>query len=103
VLAPYVAASQTAGSSASSPEQVEPDELNKQLNNPVSTIWSFNFQNNFQFFEGHLADQTHWQYNLNFQPVLPLRLTESGNLITRPIFPVLAAADVPDPARTRVR
>ena len=98
-LAPFVAAGQTAGSSASSPEQVERDELNKQLNNPVSTIWSFNFQNNFQFFEGHLANQTHWQYNLNFQPVLPLRLTEDWNLITRPIFPVLAGVDVPDPAR----
>ena len=99
VLVPFAAAGQTAGSSASSPEQVESDELNKQLNNPVSTIWSFNFQNNFQFFEGHLANQTHWQYNLNFQPVLPLRLTDDWNLITRPIFPVFAGVDVPDPAR----
>jgi len=96
LAAPGVGAAQPAESSALGPEG---DELNKQLNNPVSTIWSLNFQSNFQFFEGHLTDQTHWQYNFNFQPVLPLRLTEGWNLITRPIFPVFAGADVPDPAR----
>ena len=99
LAAPGVGAGQPAGSSAPGPEESSSDELNKQLNNPVSTIWSLNFQNNFQFFEGHLSDQTRWQYNLNFQPVLPLRLTEDWNLITRPIFPVFAGVDVPDPAR----
>jgi hypothetical protein len=98
LAAPGVGVCQPAGSSAPGPEERSSDELNKQLNNPVSTIWSLNFQNNFQFFEGHLSDQTRWQYNLNFQPVLPLRLTEDWNLITRPIFPVFAGADVPDPA-----
>jgi hypothetical protein len=99
LTAPGEGVCQPATSSAPSREEMSHDELNKQLNNPVSTIWSLNFQNNFQFFEGHLANQTHWQYNLNFQPVLPLRLTEGWNLITRPIFPVLAGVDVPDPAR----
>jgi hypothetical protein len=99
LTAPGEGVCQPATSSAPSKEEMSHDELNKQLNNPVSTIWSLNFQNNFQFFEGHLANQTHWQYNLNFQPVLPLRLTEGWNLITRPIFPVLAGVDVPDPAR----
>jgi hypothetical protein len=99
LTAPGEGAGQPATSSAPSKEEMSHDELNKQLNNPVSTIWSLNFQNNFQFFEGHLANQTHWQYNLNFQPVLPLRLAEGWNVITRPIFPVLAGVDVPDPAR----
>jgi len=99
LAAPGVAAAQPASSPAPDAEQLSHDELNKQLNNPVSTVWSLNFQHNFQFFEGHLTDQTHWQYNLNVQPVLPLRLTEGWNLITRPILPVLAGADVFDPAR----
>jgi hypothetical protein len=98
LAAPDLAATQPAASGARGSEEASHDELNEQLNNPVSTIWSLNFQSNFQFFEGHLADQTHWQYNFNFQPVLPLRLTESWNLVTRPILPVLAGADVPDPA-----
>jgi len=49
LAAPGVGAAQPAGSAAPGPEG---DELNKQLNNPVSTIWSLNFQNNFQFFGG---------------------------------------------------
>lgn len=98
VVVPDLAAGQPAASAATGSEEVSHDELNKQLNNPVSTIWSLNFQSNFQFFEGHLSDQTRWQYNLNVQPVLPLRLTDDWNLITRPILPVLAGADVPDPA-----
>ena len=95
---PSVAVAQPTASPTPDAEQVSHDELNKQLNNPVSTVWSLNFQNNFQFFEGHLTEQTRWQYNLNFQPVLPLRLTDRWNLITRPILPVLAGVDVPDPA-----
>ena len=78
------------------------DELNKQLNNPVSSIWSLNFQNNFVFSEGSPSDRQRWSYNLNFQPVLPLRLTENWNLITRPVFPVLAGVDVPVPSASGV-
>jgi hypothetical protein len=97
---PLAAAGQPAKSAAPEPDEAaETHELNKQLNNPVSSIWSLNFQSNFQFFEGRLTDEPRWQYNLNFQPVLPLHLTESWNLITRPIFPVFAGVDTPDPAR----
>ena len=97
---PGVGAGQPAPSTApGADEAASSHELNKQLNNPVSSIWSLNFQNNFQFFEGRLSSEERWQYNLNFQPVIPLRLTESWNLITRPIVPVLAGVDVPDPAR----
>jgi hypothetical protein len=97
---PLVAAGQPPKSAESEPDEAaETHELNKQLNNPVSSIWSLNFQSNFQFFEGRLTDEPRWQYNLNFQPVLPLHLTESWNLITRPIFPVFAGVDTPDPAR----
>jgi len=72
------------------------DSINKQLNNPVSSLWSLNFQNNFIFSEGSPSDRQRWSYNLNFQPVLPIRLTENWNLITRPVFPVLAGVDVPE-------
>jgi hypothetical protein len=97
---PSVGAGQPPPSTApGADEAASSQELNKQLNNPVSSIWSLNFQNNFQFFDGRLSDETRWQYNFNFQPVIPLRLTESWNLITRPIVPVLAGVDVPDPAR----
>jgi hypothetical protein len=81
---------------AESGEATSMAEINRQLNNPVSSIWSLNFQNNFVFSEGSPSNRERWFYNLNFQPVLPLRLTEDWNLITRPVFPVLAVVDVPE-------
>ena len=58
------------------------DEVNKQLSNPISSIWALQLQEN-----------TYWLnrpdrnvVNLQFQPVLPLALTDNWNLITRPAF-----------------
>jgi hypothetical protein len=57
-------------------------ELNRQLTNPVSSIWSIANQfNNFELNNGH------WNNNWNFQPVLPVSLTKDWNLITRPVMP----------------
>ena len=62
----------------------EPDasELNRQLTNPVSSLWSIESQfNNFELNNGQ------WNNNWNFQPVLPVSLTKDWNLITRPVMP----------------
>ena len=57
-------------------------ELNRQLTNPVSSLWSISNQfNNFELNNGQ------WSNNWNFQPVLPLSLTKDWNLITRPVMP----------------
>ena len=57
-------------------------ELNQQLSNPVSSLWSISNQfNNFELNNGH------WNNNWNFQPVLPISLTNDWNLITRPVMP----------------
>ena len=63
----------------------EPDasELNRQLTNPVSSLWSIESQfNNFELNNGQ------WNNNWNFQPVLPVSLTKDWNLITRPVIPI---------------
>src|SRR5215469_2577338 len=57
-------------------------ELNRQLTNPVSSIWSI--ANQFNNFE---LNNAHWSNNWNFQPVLPVSLTKDWNLITRPVMP----------------
>ncbi|HVH17617.1 MAG TPA: hypothetical protein VNF72_04905 [Myxococcota bacterium] len=79
------------------------EELNRQLNNPVSSIWSLNFQNNIISMKNSGEDLPNWHhgnsewfYNLNFQPVLPLKLTESWNVISRPVFPFYAERPVLD-------
>ncbi len=64
-------------------------ELNKQLTNPISSLWSITFQQN-NYMLDYMLDMgggkpDHWNSNLNFQPVLPVALTEDWNLITRPV------------------
>ena len=39
----------------------------------------------------------HWNSNLNFQPVLPVSLTEDWNLITRPVVTLFNSVPYPDP------
>jgi hypothetical protein len=53
----------------------------------VADLISVPFQNNFNFGAGTNHDQT--IYNLNVQPVIPLKLTEDWNLITRLITPII--------------
>jgi hypothetical protein len=61
-------------------------ELAKKTQNPVADLISVPFQNNFNFDAGP-NDAT--IYNLNVQPVIPLKLTEDWNLITRIITPII--------------
>ena len=57
-------------------------ELNRELTNPVSSLWSISNQfNNFELNNGQ------WNNNWLFQPVLPVSLTKDWNLITRPVMP----------------
>ena len=58
-------------------------ELNKQLSNPVTSLWSLAFQ-----FNNYRLENGEWNYNLQFQPVLPVGLTKDVNLITRPVIPL---------------
>ena len=58
-------------------------ELNKQLGNPVTSLWSLAFQ-----FNNYRLENGEWNYNLQFQPVLPIGLTKDLNLITRPVIPL---------------
>lgn len=70
-------------------------ELNKQLTNPVSDIWSITFQqNNFKLDPGNGRAQR-WSSNLLFQPVLPIGISEDWNLITRPVVPLFVSQPRP--------
>ena len=71
-------------------------EINKKLTNPVSDLWSIAFQQNNYMLDTGAGQPHHWNSNLNFQPVLPVALTEDWNLITRPVITVFNS--VPHPA-----
>ena len=61
-------------------------ELAKQTQNPVADLISVPFQNNLNFGAGPGDDL---QYILNVQPVIPFRLTQDWNLISRTIMPLI--------------
>jgi hypothetical protein len=83
VLAALLVASLAHGVEAA--EQSEED-LAKKTQNPVADLISVPFQNNFNFGTGP-EDRMVWV--MNVQPVIPLRLTESWNLISRIIMPIV--------------
>lgn len=67
-------------------------ELAKQLQNPVASLISVPFQNNFEFNLGPNGDG--FKYTLNFQPVIPVSLGKDWNLIIRTIVPIISQDDI---------
>ena len=67
------------------PSDFEAD-LAKKLANPVADLISMPFQNNLDYGGG--PQRAGSQYILNVQPVIPFKLNDDWNLITRTIVPV---------------
>jgi hypothetical protein len=91
------AAADPAGPAAEAAAEPSLTEINKKLTNPVSEIWSITFQqNNYRVDVGPGIGER-WNSNLNFQPVLPVALTDDWNLITRPVVTLFSSVPHPDP------
>jgi len=67
------------------------EELAKKLANPVASLISVPFQNNFEFNVGPFEG---FKYVLNVQPVIPVSLNENWNMISRTIVPIISQSDV---------
>ena len=61
------------------------DNLAQQLNNPLANMITVPVQNNFDYGGGR--DDKGFRYTLVAQPVLPFKLNNDWNLITRTIIP----------------
>ncbi len=71
-------------------------DLNKKLTNPVSSIWSIQFQeNNFRVSPGP-GEGGRWSTNLILQPVMPVSINDDWNLITRPVLPLFVSQAHPE-------
>lgn len=66
------------------------EALAKKLSNPIASLISVPFQNNFDWGGDHNA----FRYQLNFQPVVPLSISADTNLILRTIVPFISQSDV---------
>ena len=67
-------------------------DLAMQLSNPVAALISVPFQSNFDFGGGPNGDG--FRYTLNFQPVIPISISENWNLISRTIVPFISQSDM---------
>jgi len=85
-----VAPQKAADSSASQ------EDLQKASQNPVADMISVPLQSNFNFFDREKipVHGTEMQYVLNIQPVIPLKLNDSWNLITRTIIPIIYQPEI---------
>jgi hypothetical protein len=75
----------------------EATKLAKETQNPVASLISVPFQNNFNFGVG--PDRV-TQWILNVQPVIPISLNEDWNLITRTIMPIINQPSLADGVRS---
>ena len=60
--------------------------LAKQAQNPIANLISVPLQNNSNF---NYGPRERTQNMLNFEPVIPIKLNEDWNLITRTIVPII--------------
>ena len=74
-------------SMAGAAQEESAEELAKKTQNPVADLISVPLQNNFNFGAG--LHHNKMLYVLNIQPVIPIKLNDEWNLITRTIMPVI--------------
>ena len=61
--------------------------LARDLANPFSSVWSIANQFNFNNLKGGFFENTHTQFNWNFQPVMPVPLNDQFNVVNRMVIP----------------
>jgi hypothetical protein len=73
-------------------------EVGKQAANPLSNVWLMQFQQNNNWLGMPSSLGSRIQSNLQFQPLMSVKLTEDWNLVTRPVLQMFEFTPLQDPA-----
>src|SRR3954451_13632159 len=68
-------------------------DVAKKLANPIASLTSVPFQNNMDV---GIGVNNGWRNTLNFQPVIPIKLSDKLNLIGRWVQPIVFQQNVMD-------
>ena len=63
-------------------------EASKQAANPLASVWLMQIQQNNNLIEMPPNSDTRVQSNLQFQPLMPVKLTDNWSLITRRVIQI---------------
>jgi hypothetical protein len=69
--------------------------LSKEIANPLSNLWLLQVQQNNTFTEVPLGNGTYVQSNLQFQPLVPIKVLPHWSLISRPVIQVFSSQPYP--------
>jgi len=70
------------------------EEIDRQLNNPLSKTWALTLQDNIGFNDGELVDERTYGNVLFFQPLLPVPISKKLVFSGRPVFPLVTSPNV---------
>jgi hypothetical protein len=65
------------------------EEVNRRMENPLTSLWSLVFQENFSINNGSLVDGNETSNTFFFQPALPIQISNDLLFIARPVFPLV--------------
>jgi len=73
------------------PNPTNLDEISRQLDNPLTSLWSLTFENKTSIKKGDLLNGSETGNAFNFQPGLPIPMGESQEwvFISRPVIPIV--------------
>jgi Putative MetA-pathway of phenol degradation len=90
---------QTQGSTAPTESGAENDstaEVSKQASNPLASVWLMQIQQNNNWVGMPTNNGNRVQSNLQFQPLMSVKLTDDWSLVTRPVLQLVNSAPFPD-------